>query len=342
MNCSAADYRALLDTRLVPFEKTYSQWYQDDIVWDLMVQLEQNFWGGQLGITRDQQADRVLRNETFDRMSKLGSDCIDRFADMEDGFDYWIDVDPADFHPVFRTRTWRGDWKPDFPIALGATAESVQRTWDSQAYGNDVFVYGAPMPKPPEWDPEDPATWQDHDGTFWTNQQPPTGQGRYWYDARWVWPEGWNKQDQMLYIWTGNNPQLPGSVPNRWEQVEEMPEPWAERWAANMTEQRAGRIMRTFSNSDLKSQESVNAAADKFLAESLRPPATYSCELRDGIWLRPADCWLGDRVPVFVRSGPRLNTKTTARVATLDISIDEDNAEKVTLGLDQADPEEAL
>jgi len=110
----------------------------------------------------------------------------------------------------------------------------------------------------------------------------------------------------------------------------EAPEPYADRWAPNLGSLRQGRIARVVSNSDLKDQAAVNAAAEQLLADSLNPPAAYVATLLPGLWQGPSDVWLGDEVPLIVKSG-RLEIDTTARVQQLDIELDEEGRETVTL-----------
>jgi hypothetical protein len=111
---------------------------------------------------------------------------------------------------------------------------------------------------------------------------------------------------------------------------QETPEFVADRQAPGLAGLRQGRIERVHSNSELTSQQAVNAAADQLLADSLNPPAAYTVVLTPGLWQGPADVWLGDRVPLIVRSG-RLDIDATARVNQLDIDLDEEGSETVTL-----------
>jgi hypothetical protein len=105
---------------------------------------------------------------------------------------------------------------------------------------------------------------------------------------------------------------------------------YADRAASNLASLREGRIARVVNNSELKDQGLVNAAADQLLADSLNPPAAYSVKLSPGIWGGPADCWLGDSLPLIIRSG-RLNIAATARVSQLDLDTDENGIETVSL-----------
>jgi hypothetical protein len=108
------------------------------------------------------------------------------------------------------------------------------------------------------------------------------------------------------------------------------PEPQADRWAPDLATRREGRIARFVSNSDLKEQGVVNAAADQLLADSLNVPAAYAASLIPGAWDGPRDLWLGDTTPIIVRSG-RLDVATTGRIFQISVAIDDDGAEEVEL-----------
>jgi len=139
--------------------------------------------------------------------------------------------------------------------------------------------------------------------------------------------------DTSLYA---NWVRVRGGRPDRPEPTDEEPdppeppEPVADRWASDLPVRREGRIMRVVNNSDLNTQETVDAAADQLLADSLNPPAAYTCTLTRGLWNGPQDVWLGDRVPLIVRSG-RLNVAAQARVSQIDIELDDEGNETVQL-----------
>lgn len=132
--------------------------------------------------------------------------------------------------------------------------------------------------------------------------------------------------DTGLYA---NYVRLRGGKP---EDDPDAPELVSDRWSPGLAtgQHREGRIMRAVQNHDLKARMAVAAAADQLLADSLSPPAVYSCTLAPELWNGPSDCWLGDTLPLIVRSG-RLRIAETARVSQLDISIDDDGNEQISL-----------
>jgi len=305
VSLSAVDYRGVLATRVEEPGRIFgipSIWFQDDISWHL-VQLAQSGQGGPLGITRGpERPARVERFEVVEADTPYVS-VLDRFQDYApDGFEWWIDADLA-FHAV----TWRGGEK-QFPLAWGTTVVDMRRTLDTSLFANWVRVRGGRMPLP-----EEERMVPDH------TQLP--AQGDFMFDAWWV---GTSRQDRYLVVWFGE----------AWYAQDDMPALVADRWAPDLDQRTEGRIARVVTNSDLLRQEAVNAAADALLADSLSPPAAYSCRLVPDYWQGPYDAWLGDRVPIVLRSG-RLDVgtgaATTARITQVDISLDDEGNETVEL-----------
>lgn len=65
-------------------------------------------------------------------------------------------------------------------------------------------------------------------------------------------------------------------------------------------------------------------------ASLIRP--SYTVELKPGVWRGPDHFWLGDTVKLVVQSG-RLNVQTDVRVQTIDIAIDDNGDEQVSVTL---------
>lgn len=370
MSCSAVDYRGLLERRVLLIPHDYFLWNPEHIGLEMLniaqLDIEGYTGGGSLGFLVGQGGDdldikpgRPLVTEFFDADTNVMQN-IDRFQDYDGdvaGFEWWVDPHPdwqedAARQLIFRTRSWRGYERDDFPLVLGTTVDAVRRQFDTAAYANHVIVRGGKPDMP--IDPPDIERGDDPDADIvWIGE--PGGQtwgsapnnrytmrtdartwpaGRYIPDARWYQPPPGpdgkeNKQDRTLWYWNGS----------AWQRGDELPEPWQTRQAGDWHRRPMGRISRTANDSDLKTQEAVDAAADAMLYDCLRPAASFDVDLRDGIWKGPADCWLGDRVPLYVRSG-RLDTTTTARVWTVAIDIDEAGDEKVSMTLDQIDAED--
>lgn len=108
----------------------------------------------------------------------------------------------------------------------------------------------------------------------------------------------------------------------------EEPEPVADRWAPDLATRPEGRIGRIVQNFDLKDQAAVDAYAEQLLADTLVVPSAYTANLTPGLWRGPSHIWVGDTLPVVVRSG-RLDVARVGRVAVLAITIDEEGEEQV-------------
>jgi hypothetical protein len=93
----------------------------------------------------------------------------------------------------------------------------------------------------------------------------------------------------------------------------------------------------TISNPTVVVQATLQQQADGRLAlDSILIPS-YSLVLMPNVWFRQYDCWLGDTIEIRIASG-RLNVDTQARIITVDIDIDNDGNEQVTLTVARVTP----
>lgn len=93
----------------------------------------------------------------------------------------------------------------------------------------------------------------------------------------------------------------------------------------------------TASGESITTQAALDERTDWRLdqAQVIRP--AYTVKLRRGAWRGPDHIWLGDPVRLVVMSG-RLRVDTVLRVQTVDIGIDENSTEDVTLTLGAPKP----
>ena len=91
-----------------------------------------------------------------------------------------------------------------------------------------------------------------------------------------------------------------------------------------------GRWEAQFGDVDLRTNGAVTDTAVAKLLQTSRLLPTYQLTLATGRWDGPGHVWLGDYVIVVVRAG-RLNELLTMRVYDIDISVDANDNEEVTL-----------
>jgi hypothetical protein len=95
-----------------------------------------------------------------------------------------------------------------------------------------------------------------------------------------------------------------------------------------------GRWDAVYGDTSLEVQECVDERAAWQLAEAATVRPTYTVVLAEGEWFGPDHIWLGDPVRLILYSGNR-RIDTTLRVFALDIDIDDEGTDKVTLTLDR-------
>lgn len=98
----------------------------------------------------------------------------------------------------------------------------------------------------------------------------------------------------------------------------------------------AGRWEATMSWTDVTKQTTLVEHTEAALADMSTLTPSYKLKVKRGAWT-PSDAWLGDTVRFICRSG-RLDVDTTGRVLQVDIALDEDGGEEVTLTLDRRLP----
>ena len=125
----------------------------------------------------------------------------------------------------------------------------------------------------------------------------------------------------------GRAPESSGSV----QGVEPAP---VERYATPGPEGRWDKLF----DEDSTTAAGLAERADWRVADASLIRPSYTVELKPGVWRGPDHFWLGDTVKLVVQSG-RLNVQTDVRVQTIDISIDDngDESVSVTLGYPKKD-----
>lgn len=134
---------------------------------------------------------------------------------------------------------------------------------------------------------------------------------------------------------TGGTPQVPPGgyvIPNQTAQ------------AAGLTESgsypngqlRQGRWDKQFSDTDIFSSARALQRAQELVADSQVITPTYTLTLKPGMWHGPADMWVGDECPVVIKHG-RLNVDTVGLVTSLQVDIDENGGDTVTVTVDGLD-----
>lgn len=93
----------------------------------------------------------------------------------------------------------------------------------------------------------------------------------------------------------------------------------------------AGRFEQVYSDPDINDTASLTKRANFELSLASQPPAYWQVILKPGTW-DPADLWLGDVVGLYLVRG-RLNVDQALRVTTIQIDIDEEGVETVTVTL---------
>ena len=81
---------------------------------------------------------------------------------------------------------------------------------------------------------------------------------------------------------------------------------------------------------DIETQEVLEDRTQYLLEQVDKVPEEFTLKLRQGWWQGPTDVWLGDTIVVKLQYGS-LNVNQTVRVHTIDITLDEDGREEVSL-----------
>jgi hypothetical protein len=131
---SAADYRAMLDRRIIWADATYTGIDQSAIAWDLIADAQ--LIGG-MGITNASTATGVTRDRTYEAGKNLG-EAIQQLSEVIGGFDW-------DISPEMGFRTWypRRGIEADFVAVWGDTVSQVSRQLDPSGYANAIRFSGA-------------------------------------------------------------------------------------------------------------------------------------------------------------------------------------------------------
>lgn len=119
----------------------------------------------------------------------------------------------------------------------------------------------------------------------------------------------------------GRAPESSGSV----QGVEPAP---VERYATPGPEGRWDKLF----DEDSTTAAGLAERADWRVADASLIRPSYTVELKPGVWRGPDHFWLGDTVKLVVQSG-RLNVQTDVRVQTIDIAIDDNGDEQVSVTL---------
>lgn len=84
------------------------------------------------------------------------------------------------------------------------------------------------------------------------------------------------------------------------------------------------------SSSSTETGVSLQEQANSRLAEASVLVPSYSLVLAPGAWNWKNDAWLGDTIPIKIRSG-RLKVDTAARILALDFDVNENGIERITV-----------
>jgi len=100
---------------------------------------------------------------------------------------------------------------------------------------------------------------------------------------------------------------------------------------------RQGRWDKQYSDTDIFTSARALQRAQERLANSQVIAPTYTLTLKPGMWHGPTDLWVGDECPVSIQHG-RLDVDTVGLVTSLQIDIDDNGGDTVTVTVDGLDP----
>jgi hypothetical protein len=139
---TAVDYTSLLARRILTTPQapwTFTGIAQGSIVRQLIA-WTQGTTGGALGISATSTTvpdTATTRTITFDPAKSI-AEAIDDLANLENGFDFWVDAGLV----AHLASPQRGTGPRDLIAELGSTVSKVQRAFDPAEYGNAIMVTG--------------------------------------------------------------------------------------------------------------------------------------------------------------------------------------------------------
>jgi hypothetical protein len=134
---------------------------------------------------------------------------------------------------------------------------------------------------------------------------------------------------------TGGTPEAPPGgyvIPSQTAQAAEL----TESGSYPNGQLRQGRWDKQYSDTDIFTSQRALQRAQELVADSQVITPTYTLTLKPGMWHGPADMWVGDECPVVIHHG-RLNVDTVGLVTSLQVDIDDNGGDTVTVTVNGLD-----
>lgn len=122
---------------------------------------------------------------------------------------------------------------------------------------------------------------------------------------------------------------------------EEGTAPVSVRTVADIATTPEGRFETQIGFPDITSQSTLNDRADFELAKRAAITPSYVLRIADNRWEGPDQVWLGDTVPLILKSG-RLNVVSDVRIRKFDIKLDQHGEEVINIHVGNEDAELGL
>jgi hypothetical protein len=126
----------------------------------------------------------------------------------------------------------------------------------------------------------------------------------------------------------------PGPFSNAWQVTGSAGLATEVRESAGLAADQRGRWDEQASYPEVVEQATLAEKADRLLADQEDGAPSYKVELSPGWWQGPGHVWLGDWVPLTVRSG-RLDETVVRRVWEIEVAPNENGTEKVVVTLNR-------
>jgi hypothetical protein len=96
--------------------------------------------------------------------------------------------------------------------------------------------------------------------------------------------------------------------------------------AAGIATAPQGRLMNVASDPSIVDHSHLVAFANQQATNMQLVAATWTCQLKKGVWINQADAWVGDIIKFIVKSG-RININDNYRITQLDLTLSDDGAD---------------